>query len=420
MILYLDFIGARTHQERLTRKLNHALPLIVAHRGLVCDCDESAFQAGVRVDDTLRQAKIAAPLSQILHVENPGGEALEEILQALSAVSPFVEPTADRNGVFVDLGDTPVTKAISPLEGLFFKVASGSSRSKLVARALGHSNFQKLLGSKKISGGKTPWGFVNVGENFVHAEVKPGKERTFLLSSPLNSLWMAPPDVLYTLRSLGLKKVRDVAGVPVNELARHVGDWAWPLKKWAGGEDFSRVKASYPPLSVGKKGDFEEPVLFTPGLLDPVLEELSDELAGKGLGFKRMELTLTGDFPPLTVQRKLSRPVCSVKIMKLVLESLLDRLSSSTRGRVSGYDIRLLGTELLQAKPVSLFPLERSEQALPVSLDMTLAGIKDRFGDEAIKWGKKDSGASLRSEVLRREEMLKFWDPMRKPAALGR
>lgn len=426
MISYLSFIGARAHQERSVHRLNHTLPLVVIRQGLVSDCDEKAWKNGIRIDDTLRQAKIVAPFSQIVHVTGCDGEGLRQILDILSTVSPYVEPATGKHATFIDLtGETSVTSLLPQLKGLFFAAVIGSSRSKLIARASSEIYLQRLVRNKKLAPGKTSWGYVNICSDYIHVVIEPGKEKAFLTTAPLQSLWMVPPEVLLVLQTLGLKQVRDVMDVSIDELARHIGDWALPVKRWAGGEDSSRVKAAYPPTNLMRDVGFPELVPLGPDLLEPALEDLCAELIEKGLGFKVMELTLTGEFPPFARQKKFLRPVCSPDAMKLALGNILNQIACDPGlcmqyKEVSGCKLKLGEIVPLQAKPVTLFSSQRLDfqtcrQAFPVSLGMTLMDIESRFGDNAIAWGKSDSkGIRLHSEVLRRENMLAFWDPMRK------
>lgn len=426
MISHLSFIGARAHQERSLRRLNQTLPLIIIKEGLVSDCDEKAWKNGIRIGDTLRQAKIMDPFSQIVHITGHNGEELRQILDILSTVSPYVEPVTGKHATFIDLtGETTVTSLLPKLKGLFFTAVIGSSRSKLIARASSEIYLQRLVRNRKLTPGKTSWGYVNICSDYIHVVVEPGKEKAFLATAPLQSLWMVPPEALSVLQSLGLNQVRDVMDVSIDELARHIGDWALPVKRLAAGEDVSRVEAAYPLPSLMRDVGFQELVPLGPDLLEPTVEDLSAELIEKGLGFKVMELTLTGDFSPFTCQKKLLRPVCSPEVMKLALKSILNQIASDPSlwmqyKEVSGYELKLSEIVPLQAKPVTLFSSQRSDfptrrQAFPVSLGMTLIDIESRFGDNAIAWGKSDSkGICLHSEVLRREKMLAFWDPMRK------
>lgn len=426
-ILYLNFIGARSAHERDARCLKDEVALAVLEGDLVVDCDKKAWQDGVRPGDTARQAKIASPACQVVRLRedsarNQDFKGLKPILDILSRLSPYVEPLEDGRGVFVDVSPSQsVHEALFPPAGKFDQAFIGESGSKLVAKAASDWLLKEFATGRKVLPVKTAWGEIGNGDGYLVATVNPGKERAYLSGAGLDSLWQATPDILTTLRSLGIKKVKDLREVPIAGLARHIGDWAFPIKKWACGEDRSPVKPLYPPRCLSKEVNFQEPVALVSGLFDPALQALASELVEKGIGFKSMRVTISGDFAPLTRYRTFVRPVSSLDAMKTALSVAMNDLSREESAAlenpvISSFAICLDEIATVQAKPLALFggEIPGEKRAMPVALSLAISGLEQKFGDEAVNWGRsEDRGMSRRPDIARRERMLSVWDPMR-------
>jgi hypothetical protein len=427
-ILYFNFIGARASHERRSRCVKNAA-LVILEQNLVLDCDEKAWLDGVRPGDTLRQARIASPGCQVVRLRDAGDSAgLKEMLDALSTLSPYVEPSADGKGIFVDVSPgTSIPELAAFLrksgggeEACSFQAFIGQASSKLAARASSDWIFREYAGGRRIFPGKTAWGGVDRGEEYFLASVDEGREKAFLSGAALDCLWPAPPEVLSALRSLGLKKVRDIREVPLAGLIRHIGDWAFLVKEWSEGEDRTPVRALYPPPCIVKEVSFQEPVPLEKILFIPALKGLASELVEKGVGFKVMRVSLSGDFPALFRERKFVRPVSSLEAMKTALGAILEEVSRESGAVLScpvlaGFTLKLDGIAPVQAKPVSLLSDAREiRKAVPVALGLAISGIERKFGDEALSWGRSgDQGMGFKPEIMRREKMLSLWDPMR-------
>lgn len=453
-VLYLKFLGARAIQEAKNNGLRSGKPLVVLDRDLVIDCDDKAWACGVRPGDTLRQAMISSPACRVLKVSGPGGESLGDILDILAKVSPYVEPAADQSGVFVDIPlDADPAEILDSLDGLYSKVFAGVSSSKLISRAACDLFMREYLERGKVSSGNTKWGFLRQENRRLSRSDRPqeedqvsvrvmavidgGKERTFISGAPVDCLWMAPPEILSTLRSLGLKKVKDLREVSTSALVERTGDWAVLVKRWAAGEERSRVQALYPPPTLTKEVSFVEPVQLQKELFYGALKELAADLIEKGLGFKTIRLSMAGDFKTLSgnssVERKFVRPVSSFEVMRVAVDSMLEGILkdiSSSGPALSGFSVNLADIVPVQAKPSPLFNTEpvAKPKDIPVALRLALFGLEDKFGDGVVTWGEKDTGGErFNPEIMRREKMLSIWDPMRlqvseqlpEPASVG-
>jgi hypothetical protein len=82
---------------------------------------------------------------------------------------------------------------------------------------------------------------------------------------------------------------------------------------------------------------------------------------------------------------------------------------------LSGFRLRLDDITPVQAKPSPLFAagVAPEPKVIPVALGLALFGLEDKFGDGAVTWGKSENLSEFKPEIMRREKMLSFWDPMR-------
>ncbi len=431
LIAYMFLQGARADKERVERGLNGS-PLVVVSHGLIVDCDERAWKHGVRLGNTLRQAKISSPACQVVRVSENEAMALTGILDVLAKFTPCVEPAEDGNGIFVDLTDIAcVEKALLALKGTFFQGYVGVSKSKVSARASAEWVFSQVESHGRLFPGKLQWGTVKCGKDYFLAMVHEGSEKSFLASLPLKALWPAPPEVLSTLSSLGLKKIGDLKKVTMYDLSRQVGDWAPMIKRWSGGEDRTSVRPMYPPPTIYKEVMFLEPVSVDISIFDSALQEASEDLSAKGLGFKSISLSLAGYFPELQLHKTLGRLACSLNSMRLAVMSMLQEAIGDiphTAPSVTGFTLRFGGLASVFPKPVSLFSMEGPGGAkgpggpkpIPVSLGLVLDGLENKFGEKAVTRGKKDlEERCFNPEIVRREKMLSLWDPMRAAVTYG-
>lgn len=429
-ILYLKFLGARAYQERLDRGLAQNIPLMVSHQDIVFDCDEVAFKNGVRPGDTLRQAKLACPSCHVVRVTDRNAIHLKGILDILAKTTPYIEPDEDENGVFVGLtrGD-PVKHIMNLMDRRYFLAIAGNSRSKFLAKASSGWFLKKYLKNQKIFPGKKEWGSVDVGSGYVLISIDHGKEKNFSAHLPLTEMWTAPPEVVSTLYSLGFKSLEDIQGIAVEELSRHVGEWAGLLKEWAFGKDFSHVRPLYPPPFVIKEINFQDPVSAI-GIeaLEPVLREISEDFLRKGIGFKAMTLSLSGDFGIVSGEKRLVRPICSIDSVKMITKALLDEIQSKVKKSpgdnqglfcsISSVSLKIFDTAQVSATPLPLFwsLQEKHEKTnkIPASLELVLLGLEEKYGDNAVNLGCTGArGGIFKPEILRREKMLSLWDPVR-------
>ncbi len=459
-ISYFKFIGARAHQEKVNRKIDSHLPVAVSFQNSILDCDGKAFKNGVRPDDTIRQAKLASPLCRIVPVYNATSNELKNILDVLATITPFVEPDDQGCGIFAEVSNgKPLPEIITLLKGMFQMAVVTKSRSKFLAKSSSDWMAQRLFEKRKIVPSKKPWGYVQTGEDYVFINVKQGKESIYSAGMPLSFLWPLPPDAISHLYALGFKTLKDLQHIEANKLAPQIGDWAYLVTDWVNGRDRLPVKPLYPKPYIEKAINIEGIMNLTPQILEPALKEVSEELIQNGTGFKDLSITLSGNFVPVAREKKLARPACrfeSLQVIALKLfEEMLFQLGYKVLCQASTILLTFKDIDRVPVKQVSLIqtfdePKEirwkgqcnaersgryimqrknrenqgegqsnnrsNSNTGVPVSLELVLTGIEEKYGDSALVWGVKDkhkqSGA-FKPEILRREKMLAFWDPVR-------
>ena len=386
------------------------------------DYDEKR-KHGVRLGNTLRH-KIASPACQVVNISRnkPTNLTYSDVL---TQFTPCIEPAEDCSGIFIDIPDIACVENIfSALQGAFFRGFIGVSKSKICARALAEWMSRQIESRGRLNSGKFQWGTIKSHKDYFLATVHEGSEKLFLASLPLKSLWIAPPEVLTTLSSLGLKNIGDLKKVTMYELSRQVGDWAPLLKRWSSGEDRTGIKPMYPPPAIVKNVNFLEPVFADISIFDSALWEASEALSAKGLGFRSVSLSLAGYFPELQVHKTLGRLACSLNSMRLSVISMLQEVIGripQTVPSITGFTLTFGGLGAAFSKPVALFSTEGpgggTPKPIPVSLGLALGGLENKFGEKAVTLGKKIlEERHFDPEVVRREKMLSLWDPMRAAA----
>lgn len=109
--------------------------------------------------------------------------------------------------------------------------------------------------------------------------------------------------------------------------------------------------------------------------------------------------------------------MCRFEALKVLVfhlfEEMVSELDHEVLCRVSAI---LLTFKDIDRVPVAQMVLGQSANRniaqTSVSLELALTGIEQKYGDSALIWGHKHSKI-FTPEILRRERMLAFWDPVR-------
>ena len=248
-------------------------------RGAVLDCSPEAEAKGVRVGMLLRQALGLCPQASFLPADLPRyGDSFDQILRALEAMSPLVEPAAlgcafigldGLNGHYRDemaLGDA-LAQAVRQASGLVLSV--GLAEGKFTAQV-----------AAAVSAS---------GEICV---VPKGRERKFL--APIDvSLLPCSRDTLRHLELFGLRTMGDLALLPLGPVQAQFGVEGRRIWELAHGIDCEPLRPLQREEAIREHLAFYAPLISRDALLvagRQLLSHLLDRPSVKGRAARRMTL----------------------------------------------------------------------------------------------------------------------------------
>lgn len=232
-----------------------------------------------------------------------------------------------------------------------------------------------------------------------------GREAAFLAPLPVSYLWPLEPRLLSRLALLGLGTIGQVAALPEEELYRFFGPQGYRLANLSRGRDSSRVKGEPPAYLEYRspwEGEAERSRLAA--WCAAAAGHLARAEQRRGAWGKRLELTLFLEAgAPLTQVRELNRP--ELEAAELA-SALLRLLPGAPPERLSAVAVRLGPLVPLLPAQLSLLPAARPprERLLKV-----VSRLQERYPGR-VDWGS-------RWRVNRREQVLAFFDPLRRAAA---
>ncbi len=238
--------------------------------------------------------------------------------------------------------------------------------------------------------------------------VRPGDEAAFLAPLPIRAMPGIGPRSAEHLQELGIRTLGDVAGLD-DETARQVlGSHGPGLVQRARGRDTREVHEGAPVKSVSNERTFAQD-LRTPsevnGVVETLLAKVCRRLREKGISGRTLTIKIRfSDFTTKTVQRTLPTPSDD----ELELLPVAHELVASVWN--PGVGVRLLGVG------ISGFN-ERAEQLTLGEADATAAtggrvpsrgrgdlvrsidAVRERFGDEAVRFGRELASQRPKPEV---------------------
>ncbi|HOV43540.1 DNA polymerase Y family protein [Syntrophothermus lipocalidus] len=317
--------------------------------------------------------------------------ACNRYLEALTRVSPIIEPVSDEE-CFFDLTGSSTEKEIAKLktslgpDRSWGPVLVGIGRNKFVARLLARAFWQ--AGSIGDSG-------------FYCLETAPGQEKYFMKTVPITMDWLLPPKVLDALSRLGFKSYGELQDLRLDELVEMLGEHGYTVYRHGRGLDDTPLVNLYPPgklaLAFGLEGETE-----SRGVIARVLREsarvLASLLYSRRKGCRFVKLALASEEDTCEEGRLVPWGYREERKLYEVLVLLLDKLTLTgpvvgVRVEVSSlYDWELAEQDLFDLKPRPRHDLT----AVALALNEKYPGMISR----GVKIG-------------RREEVLSFWDPWR-------
>ena len=214
-------------------------------------------------------------------------------------------------------------------------------------------------------------------------EVPAGDEARFLALLPISQLWGVGKKGAAKLETMGLHSIGDLQNAPMERLRQAFGLWALDLQRRAHGAGSDRVETQHEAKSISRETTFAQDVGDVEHLKRVVLalsEQVGRDLRDEGLRVRTITIKLRWpDFATLTRQTTLSQPTDATSG---IYQAAADLLAAAMK---RGAKVRLIGvraTNLVSGRQLGFFESESEKRA---RLDRAVDGIRDRFGNKAIR-----------------------------------
>lgn len=220
--------------------------------------------------------------------------------------------------------------------------------------------------------------------------VFPGSEQGFLAPLPIRSLSGVGSSAEKALSALGIKTLGQLARANDADLARVFGSLAKTMRMRALGTEESAVASVYAedaPKSVSCERTFEADLYDTGEIKAAIMHVAA--MTGRRLrkkGLKGSTVTLKIKHSPTslhTAQTRLPTPSDDEHLFGAVATGLLERLWKE------GQPIRLIGVGIShfadpKAEPIPFAERDARNEKLSKTADL----VKERFGDDALRYGR--------------------------------
>jgi DNA polymerase-4 len=217
--------------------------------------------------------------------------------------------------------------------------------------------------------------------------VRPEEAKAFLAPLAVGKLWGVGPKTAARLEGLGLRTIGDVANQPIERLRALVGAWGDAVCELSRGIDERPVTSSREVKSISAETTFAHD-LHDEAEMRRVLADLSRDVSRRLQSEQVRARTIAvkvrfADFHTLTRQTTLPDPADQAAIIRRTAHQLLAQVDRAGRG------VRLLGVRATGLErgggQLSLFDpaVQRRGQ-----LAETLRYVRDRFGEDAVKWAR--------------------------------
>jgi len=338
-------------------------------RGSVYELSPEAFDQGLRVGMSLRQAEELCPEAIFLPTrEERYTAAFEEMLTALERFSPLIEPDG-LGGAYLEVSglhhiygpDEHLGRsiALAVKEATRLPVKVGIARGKFTARIAAIE--------------AAPDGVLVIAS---------GRGKRFLRELPVTLLPL-DEEMQERLRLLGIRTMGQFASLPASAILAQFGLEGQRAHKLARGRDGSKVIGRRPPGFQELEQRFEDPVEDL-GVLQLTAEQLSAQLLRRlhrrGQVCRKIGITLefeTGEREQNHIT--LSEPSADERRMEVALEQLLSRFDY--RGGVTALRISLGGLEQGKGHQLMLFPTRTLHKT---RVDRAVANLVGKYGPDCF------------------------------------
>ena len=378
-ILHLDADAFFASVEQRDDPRLHGRPVAVG-TGVVASCSYESRRWGVRTGMRLSDARRLCPELLVL----PGDyrryeQAARRMLAVCLELTPCVEVAA-LDDLYLDLTQpgADVAPIADRLRGQIqgevgLNTSVGAGTSKFVASVATQDAKERRARRQEAC---SPL-----------VVVPPGGEAAYLAPWPVDVLTGVGPKLLARLERLNVRRVGELAAMPLSVLCGLFGERGRVLRDRARGIDPRPVAPYRPPQSVSRCTSFDPPTsdrAFLGAMLDHLLERAASWLRFGGLAARGLTLTLRyGDYRS-EQGRVTFRPACDDD--GRFKEAARDRFARLYLRRLP---LRLLGVELSPLQPAGLqaglFPDPAVERAR--RLAECKDAVRKRFGFMALLSG---------------------------------
>ena len=382
-VIHINVADFAVAVERAADRRLRGRPVVVAPEGVaravVYDMSEEAYQAGVRKGMDLRRAVRLCADMRILPPDPARYErAMQALIRQALSYSPLIEPGEADGHLFVDVTGTG---------RLFGPPADVAWRLRRQARAELNLEPVWAVASNKLVAKVATRLVKPAGESVVRA----GEEAALLAPVPLHLVPGIERQDLVRLGDFNFRCAGQVADLSPEVLQIPFGRRALDLFEAVRGIDRSPVRAvDQKPSRVVLDHGFAEDALAVPmveGALYTLVEQAGRILRRRCLAARRVTVVLDSSDGRRCARQRAVRPATAndMALFKPVYAAL--HLAWQRRVRIR--HLRLVCDRLVfPPAQQELFPAAAAREGRRVSLVSALDGIRERFGDDAIRFGR--------------------------------
>jgi DNA polymerase-4 len=339
--------------------------------GVVVSASREARKLGISEDMSVRRAQRICPDAIVMQADFAVyRHVFDDFLTLCSRYSPLLEPdilgcawldvTGSRNlfGRPIDIVNA-IAREVS--ERYRLSMSFGCASNKLVA---------KIASS--------------AGRKFTR--VMPGGEKGFLSPLPVTALDTMNSKIGKRLAELGISKIGELEQIPEDLLVRQFGSVGSVIKRQSLGQDFTPVKAAYPPAVIIIEHMCDQP-FSEPADVEQCLRKIVSDFAAKLDRGNALagEITLTlsdeseGSPVPIPAYFRFKKPTRSAYAM---IQALGKLVASKMKPGMEISRVRVVLSDLSREGGHQLCIVEDNHNK--ERLDKAVEQIKDRFGDDAV------------------------------------
>ena len=360
-------------------------------RGVVCSATYEVRKYGVRSGMPISRAVKLCPQAMCVPVPRAlTAQKSEEIVEVLKRFAPEVE-SASPDEAYMDLTTTMDTVYRGrTLEDVAHTIRAAVERETGIRVSMGGGT-SKLVAKLAVEPAKPRDGS---GGNGVYV-VAPGDEAAFVARLKLAEIPGIGPKFQEQLAKRGWFDVKDVVGVPREELDRALGDrtaeWLFDVVR---GIDGSEVRQREEPKSMGREETFPRDIMSDTELereLLQLVDRVTSDLRESGYAARTVTVKLKdSDFTLRSAARTLDEAITTHHAMAPVAKELLKQLRKKRRvaARLIGVSASHLVRGTMEGQ-LALFEDERAarETAKQRELAAAMDSVREKFGRRSLKLG---------------------------------